>query len=134
MADSLHCVADVRQFAKSGQLLNALEEVDPLIRDTANFISQYSSYSLASGWNNSLPTYDTDPRILERAVSLNFSDETSNELKSLIQRFTSFKHRFDRGVAAQAGLTIEEIKAQLNLILDDSGAHILLVQQQSTNI
>ncbi|KAJ7259076.1 hypothetical protein C8J57DRAFT_1720660 [Mycena rebaudengoi] len=50
MADCLRCVADVRQFARSEELLNALEQIDPLLRDTANFISQYSSFSAADAW------------------------------------------------------------------------------------
>ncbi|KAJ7462978.1 hypothetical protein FB451DRAFT_1495082, partial [Mycena latifolia] len=103
MGDCLHCIADVRQFAKSDQLLNSLEALDPLVRDTANFISQYGSFSLTT-----------------RIVSLNFSNKTRDQLESLNRRFLSFKERFDRGVAAQTGLTMEEIKTQLNVILDDS--------------
>ncbi|KAJ7234945.1 quinon protein alcohol dehydrogenase-like superfamily [Mycena rebaudengoi] len=103
MADCLHCIADVRQFAKSDQLLYSLEALDPLVRDTVNFISQYGSLSLTT-----------------RVFSLNFSDKTTDELESLKRRFSSFKQRFDRGVAAQTGLTVEELKEQLNLILDDS--------------
>ncbi|KAF8186538.1 quinon protein alcohol dehydrogenase-like superfamily, partial [Mycena galopus ATCC 62051] len=105
MADSLRCIADVRQFAKTEQLLEALEEVDPLMRDTANFISQYRSFSL-----------------IERVVSLSFSDQSRDELESLTRRFSSFQRRFDRGVAAQAGLTIEEVKEQLHFILDTSAS------------
>jgi hypothetical protein len=70
--------------------------------------------------------------IIARVFSLNFSDKTTDELESLKRRFSSFKQRFDRGVAAQTGLTVEELKEQLNLILDDSGAHTLCIKEQDT--
>lgn len=72
MAESLDCIADVRQFAKSNQLLKALEEVDPLMRDTANFISQYSSSSLTSGWNHDFFIHHADSKHHSESYLLEF--------------------------------------------------------------
>lgn len=45
MADSLDCIADVRQFVRLAQLKRALGEVDPLMREAVNFLARYISQS-----------------------------------------------------------------------------------------
>ncbi|KAJ7742107.1 hypothetical protein B0H14DRAFT_2637708 [Mycena olivaceomarginata] len=41
MTDVLACITDVEQFAKSAQLKQAMEEVNPIVRATGNFITKY---------------------------------------------------------------------------------------------
>ncbi|KAJ7787753.1 hypothetical protein B0H14DRAFT_277399 [Mycena olivaceomarginata] len=48
MIDVLACITDVEQFAKSAQLKQAMEEVNPIVRATGNFITKYSTQSLKS--------------------------------------------------------------------------------------
>jgi hypothetical protein len=46
MTNVLACITDVEQFAKSAQLKQAMEEVNPIVRATGNFITKYSTQSL----------------------------------------------------------------------------------------
>ncbi|KAJ6590131.1 hypothetical protein DFH09DRAFT_976723, partial [Mycena vulgaris] len=95
MAHSLNFITDVKQFAKLDQLKRALEEVDHLMRNTANFISRYSSRSPGS-----------------RIILLTFSATTRDELDELTRNFRSFKERFDRCLAVQSGLVLADLQAQ----------------------
>ncbi|KAJ6597918.1 hypothetical protein B0H10DRAFT_2325271 [Mycena sp. CBHHK59/15] len=111
MADSLDCIADVRQFVRLGQLKHALGEIDPLMRESVNFLARYSSQS----------------RGLKMIAFVTFSTETRNELDTLTRSFLSFKRKFDRGLAVQSGMTIMEVhhtaavmEAQLKSLLDES--------------
>lgn len=45
MASILSYISDVQQFAKLVQLKTAIEDVQPLLGDTTNFIIQYTSHS-----------------------------------------------------------------------------------------
>jgi hypothetical protein len=45
MASILGYISDVQQFAKLVQLKTAIEDVQPLLADTTNFIIQYTSQS-----------------------------------------------------------------------------------------
>ncbi|KAF7368582.1 WD40 repeat-like protein [Mycena venus] len=102
MAESLHCVAAVRQFANSEALLKDLEEADSLVRNTANFISQYNSFSAI------------------RTLSSILSDKTTGELASLTRRFSWFKQNLATNISAQTGQTIEEMKGMLSRTITDS--------------
>jgi hypothetical protein len=46
MTDVLACITDVEQFVKSAQLKQAMEEVNPIVRATGNFITKYTTQSL----------------------------------------------------------------------------------------
>ncbi|KAJ6541298.1 WD40-repeat-containing domain protein [Mycena sp. CBHHK59/15] len=111
MADSLDCIADVRQFVRLGQLKRALGEIDPLMRESVNFLARYTSQSRGS----------------KMIAFVTFSTETRNELDTLTRSFLSFKRKFDRGLAVQSGMTIMEVhhtaavmEAQLKSLLDES--------------
>lgn len=45
MARAIGYIEDVEQFARASQLKRAIEEVRPLIEETANFIVSYTSRS-----------------------------------------------------------------------------------------
>lgn len=45
LADSISCVADVKQFVKQNHLKSALDELAPLVSDTANFVREFSPAS-----------------------------------------------------------------------------------------
>ncbi|KAJ7463015.1 hypothetical protein FB451DRAFT_468682 [Mycena latifolia] len=111
MADSLDCIADVRQFVRSAQLKRAFGEVDPLMREAVNFLARYISQSPSA----------------KMIAFVTFSTETENELASLTARFLSFKRKFDRGLAVQSGMAIMEIRhasasmeEHLKSLLDES--------------
>ncbi|KAJ7314169.1 hypothetical protein DFH08DRAFT_432364 [Mycena albidolilacea] len=111
MADSLDCIADVRQFVRLAQLKRALGEVDPLMREAVNFLARYISKSPSA-------------KII---AFVTFSTETENQLASLTARFLSFKRKFDRGLAVQSGMAVMEIRQasasmeeQLKFLLDES--------------
>ncbi|KAF7365806.1 WD40 repeat-like protein [Mycena venus] len=103
MTDVLACIADVEQFAKSAQLTQAMEEVNPIVRATGNFITQYSTQSLKS-----------------RILSLTFGIKTREELDKLTQWFLSFRSKFDRGLAVQSGMSIATMETQLKVLLDST--------------
>ncbi|KAJ7768740.1 hypothetical protein B0H14DRAFT_355864 [Mycena olivaceomarginata] len=103
MADVLACIADVEQFAKSAQLKQAMEEVNPIVHATGNFITQYSTQSLKS-----------------RILSLTLGIKTREELDKLTHRFLSFKHKFGRGLAVQSGMSIAIMETQLKFLLDST--------------
>ena len=48
MARTLGYVADVEQFARLAQLKKALEDVRPLMEDTANFMVKYVNRNMKS--------------------------------------------------------------------------------------
>ncbi|KAJ7301120.1 hypothetical protein DFH08DRAFT_120895 [Mycena albidolilacea] len=101
MTDVLACIADVEQFAKSAQLKQAMEEVNPIVHATGNFITQYSTQSVKS-----------------RILSLTLGVKTREELDMLTQRFVSFRYKFDRGLAVQSGMSIATMETQLKFLLD----------------
>ncbi|KAJ6623282.1 hypothetical protein B0H10DRAFT_1909435 [Mycena sp. CBHHK59/15] len=110
MADSLEGISDVCQFVKLGQLKRALDGLDPLIRDTVNFISQYGSQTVTG-----------------RLVALTFGTATRDKIVELNRNFLSFKRRFDRGLMVQTGMDTTEItrnervmEAHIRSLLDDS--------------
>ncbi|KAF8134754.1 quinon protein alcohol dehydrogenase-like superfamily [Mycena galopus ATCC 62051] len=103
MIDVLACIADVKQFAKSSQLTQAMEEVNLIVCATGNFITQYSAQSSKS-----------------RILSLTLGIKTREELDKLTNRFLSFRSKFDRGLAVQSGMTIAMMEEQLKSLLDCS--------------
>ncbi|KAJ6567905.1 WD40-repeat-containing domain protein [Mycena vulgaris] len=103
MTDVLACIADVQQFVKSAQLKQAMEEIQPILRATVNFITQYSTQSLTS-----------------RVLCLTLGLKTRDELDKLTQQFASFKYKFDRGLAVQSGMTIATMEIQLKSLLDST--------------
>ncbi|KAJ7166772.1 hypothetical protein C8R46DRAFT_951385, partial [Mycena filopes] len=103
MTDVLACITDVEQFVKSAQLKAAMEEVHPVVRATVNFLTEYSTQSPMS-----------------RVHSLTFSAETRKQLDNLTQQFASLKHKFDRGLAVQSGMTLATMEIQLKSLLDST--------------
>ncbi|KAJ7181118.1 hypothetical protein C8R46DRAFT_598076 [Mycena filopes] len=103
MTDVLGCITDVEQFVKSAQLKAAMEEVDPVVRATVNFLTEYSTQSP-----------------MARVLSLTFSGETRKQLDNLTQQFASLKHKFDRGLAVQSGMTLARMEIQLKSLLDST--------------
>ncbi|KAF8181255.1 WD40-repeat-containing domain protein [Mycena galopus ATCC 62051] len=101
MTDVLACIADVEQFAKSSQLTQAMEEVNPIVYATGNFITQHS-----------IPK--------SKILSLTLGTKTTEELAKLMDRFQSFKNKFDRSIAVQSGMTIAMMEEQLKSLLDRS--------------
>ncbi|KAJ7873063.1 hypothetical protein B0H14DRAFT_2569903 [Mycena olivaceomarginata] len=97
MTDVLACITDVEQFAKSAQLKQAMEEVNPIVRATGNFITKYM-----------------------RILSITFGTETREELDKLTSQFRSFRHKFDRGLTVQSGMSIAMMETQLKFLLDST--------------
>ncbi|KAJ7742094.1 hypothetical protein B0H14DRAFT_2637698 [Mycena olivaceomarginata] len=107
MTDVLACITDVEQFAKSAQLKQAMEEVNPIVRATGNFITKYSTQSL---------------KLPARILSITFGTETREELDKLTSQFRSFRHKFDRGLTVQSGMSIAMMETQLKFLLDSTNA------------
>ncbi|KAJ7875294.1 hypothetical protein B0H14DRAFT_3130746, partial [Mycena olivaceomarginata] len=103
MTNLLACITDVEQFSKSAQLKQAMEEVNPIVRATGNFITKYSAQSLKS-----------------RILSLTLGTETREELDKLTCQFRSFRHKFDRGLTVQSGMSIAMMETQLKFLLDST--------------
>ncbi|KAJ7102028.1 hypothetical protein C8R44DRAFT_349346 [Mycena epipterygia] len=97
----LICITDIKQFVKSNQLKQALELVNPLVCDAANFLSKYSSIAVGT-----------------RFWALTFGVKTREELDNLLERLLSFKRRFDRGLGVESIMGIASMKMQLKSLLD----------------
>ncbi|KAJ7873052.1 hypothetical protein B0H14DRAFT_151875 [Mycena olivaceomarginata] len=103
MTNVLACITDVKQFAKLAQLQQAMKEVDPIVRATGNFITKYCDQSLKS-----------------RILSITLNAEIREELDKLTCQFDSFKHKFDRGLTVQSGMSIAVMETQLKFLLDST--------------
>ncbi|KAJ7873073.1 hypothetical protein B0H14DRAFT_152145 [Mycena olivaceomarginata] len=80
-----------------------MEEVNPIVCATGNFITKYSTQSLKS-----------------RILSLTLGTETREELDKLTCQFRSFRHKFDRGLTVQSGMSIAMMETQLKFLLDST--------------
>ncbi|KAF5383057.1 hypothetical protein D9615_004946 [Tricholomella constricta] len=89
MARTLGYIQDVGQFARVYQLKRSIEEVTPLMEDTANFILMFTNRSNRAGFVHSWRDRD--------------------QVDELAQRYTKFKDQFDRGLAVQSGTNLEMI-------------------------
>lgn len=99
MACILGYVEDIEQFARISQLRGAIEDMQPLLEDTANFILRYTS---RSGIEAILSSTDRD---------------TVNGLKL---RFEQFKQQFDRGISVQSALAVEKLLESIVSNHDDA--------------
>ncbi|KAH6886722.1 WD40-repeat-containing domain protein [Coprinopsis sp. MPI-PUGE-AT-0042] len=99
MARTIGYIEDVDQFARLSQLKRALEDVRPLMEDTATFILKYLNRSLT-----------------DKTFKTSFFAE---EVEALKRSYTVFQEQFDRGIAVQAGGGIESIRELLESTEND---------------
>ncbi|KDQ49097.1 hypothetical protein JAAARDRAFT_201143 [Jaapia argillacea MUCL 33604] len=100
MAQTLGYIEDVKQFARLVQLKQALDEVDSLMKETTNFILEYTSYS-AEG----------------QLLSSAFSASAADKAIKLTKCFNQFKQQFNTGLAVQANVSLEKLLQDLGLSL-----------------
>jgi hypothetical protein len=55
---------------------------------------------------------------------LTFKSTTRDELDQLIKDFNSFKERFDRGLAVQAGHALVDLQTKVAFLSDNAGKRI----------
>jgi hypothetical protein len=55
-----------------------------------------------------------------RILSITFGTETREELDKLTSQFQSFRHKFDRGLTVQSGMSIAMMETQLKFLLDST--------------
>ncbi|PVG01142.1 WD40 repeat-like protein [Serendipita vermifera] len=85
-------VSNAESFARLVQLKSEIDEFPRLIEDSVNFIFKYSSQTALGG--------------MMRAFVISADQSQINELRDRISRF---KEQFDRGVAVQTGITLEDL-------------------------
>ncbi|KAF9459713.1 WD40-repeat-containing domain protein [Collybia nuda] len=100
MAATLGYIEDVEQFARLYQLRKSIEEVRPLMEDTANFILMFTSRSSSSAFVNSWRDRD--------------------KVDELAKRYKTFKQQFDRGLAVQSGANLETLLEAITSAKDDN--------------
>jgi hypothetical protein len=121
MESMLQYVADVEQFAKLPKLMEAIEQVAELVKDTKGFVVKYCSQSelgmsIISSFHLRKHNIHAG-RTLRSAVS----SATSSELADLNSRFEHFKQQFDRGVVIQSAMTSEQSAMILESLMNTMG-------------
>ncbi|TFK18865.1 WD40 repeat-like protein [Coprinopsis marcescibilis] len=99
MARTLGFIEDVEQFARLVQLKRALEDIRPLMEDTANFILKFLNRSRT-----------------DKVFKTGLYREEIDKLK---KRFDNFQQQFDRGLGVQSTIRIEIILQRLASTEDD---------------
>ncbi|EAU80678.2 HNWD1 [Coprinopsis cinerea okayama7 len=99
MARTLGYIEDVEQFARLAQLKRALEDIRPLMEDTTNFILKYTNRSRT-----------------DKAFKTSFFRDEVDILK---KRYDRFQEQFDRGLAVQSTVGIEDLLQRLASNEDD---------------
>ncbi|KAJ2919842.1 hypothetical protein MD484_g626, partial [Candolleomyces efflorescens] len=99
MARTLSYISDVEQFARIAQLKKALEDVRPLMEETANFILRFVNRTRQ-----------------DKIVKFSIFQE---EVEKLRKKYDVFQQQFDRGLAVQATGAIEMVLQRLVSTEDD---------------
>ncbi|RXW24196.1 hypothetical protein EST38_g1638 [Candolleomyces aberdarensis] len=99
MARTLSYISDVEQFARIAQLKKALEDVRPLMEETANFILRFVNRS--------------------RQDKLVKFSSFNDEVEKLKKKYNVFQQQFDRGLSVQATGAIENVLQRLVSTEDD---------------
>jgi hypothetical protein len=120
MACTLGYIQDVEQFARLGQLKHAIEEVQPFMEDTTNFIVEFTSDGEGVSAFLCTSTVVNCNVAIVTALRLPLSSRTQAKIDELTKRFARFKQQFDRGVAVQSAATLETL-------LEDMGTYCHLL-------
>ncbi|RDB27538.1 hypothetical protein Hypma_003814 [Hypsizygus marmoreus] len=99
MARTLGYIEDVEQFARIYQLKRSIEEIRPLMEDTANFILTFTTRSASAGFTRSWRDRD--------------------KVDELAKRYKNFKDQFDRGIAVQSGANLAVLLEAMTSAKDD---------------
>ncbi|KDQ51816.1 hypothetical protein JAAARDRAFT_704052 [Jaapia argillacea MUCL 33604] len=117
MAQTLGYIEDVKQFARLVQLKQALDKVDSLMKETTNFVLEYTSHS-AEG----------------QLLSSAFSASAADKAIKLTKCFNQFKQQFNTGLAVQANISLEKMLQDLESTQNDEILKILLPKDLDRSI
>jgi hypothetical protein len=107
ISHALGYVQDVEQFTRLTQLKRAIEDIRPLVEDTANFIVTYSASDGIS--TPFLLVCSKLMHFIEAAMDPVLSSSERDQIDRLTTRFEQFKQQFDRGISVQSIVTMDQL-------------------------
>ena len=114
MACTLGYIEDVKQFARLGQLKQAIKDVKPLMEDATNLIVEFT------GDKQDLSPPLRISAITNSAIRISLhsllSPRKQEQIDELTKRFSRFEQQFDRGVSVQAAANLEMLLNDLGMV------------------